>query len=428
MKYLEMNVFDAAMARIDRVLDEFDNVFVSFSGGKDSAVLAQLTLLALARRGEDRQLGLMHLDYEAQYTVTTEFVTQTYARLAGQITPYWCCVPFMVTTCTSMHQSYWRPWEDEKRDIWVRPMPEGALTRADFDFYRPEMWDYDFQTQFARWLHEQVGARRTCALIGIRAQESLHRWRTIASDRNINKYRDWKWTTRVYDNVYNAYPIYDWQTEDIWTANARYGWPYNRIYDLMHMAGVPLGRQRVASPFLSASQDALKLYRAIDPDVWGRMVSRVNGVNFTAIYGGTKAMGWRRIEKPPHFTWQEYMNFLLDTLPPETARNYRDKLATSIKFWQTRGGVLSEQAIADLRRAGVKFEVGDPTNYKTDKLPVRMDYIDDIDSNDFPLIPTFKRMCACILNNDQQCKYMGFARTKQEQQRRNAALEKYSRL
>jgi predicted phosphoadenosine phosphosulfate sulfurtransferase len=310
----------------------------------------------------------------------------------------------------------------------VRTLPDQALGAGHFDFFRPDMWDYDFQEEFSSWQHRATGARKTCVLVGIRAQESLNRWRTIASDRNINKYKGKAWTTKIDSGIYNAYPIYDWETEDIWTANARFAFPYNHIYDLMYMAGVPLHRQRVASPFLSAAQDALKLYRAIDPDVWGRMVSRVNGVNFTAIYGGTKAMGWKRIEKPPHFTWREYMDFLLGTLPAETAANYQDKLATSIKFWRQRGGVLSERAIIDLRMAGVEFEVGEATNYKTDKLPVRMDYIDDIDSDDFPLIPTYKRMCVCILKNDHLCKYMGFTLTKCEQTRRKAAIEKYSKL
>ena len=43
-----------------------------------------------------------------------------------------------------------------------------------------------------------------------------------------------------------------------------------------------------------------------------------------------------------------------------------------------------------------------------------MDYLDDIDIAEFKEIPTYKRMCICILKNDHVCKYMGFALTKKK--------------
>lgn len=98
--------------------------------------------------------------------------------------------------------------------------------------------------------------------------------------------------------VYNAYPIYDWKTTDVWIANGKFCWPYNPIYDLYYRAGVPLEKQRVASPFISEAQSSLKLYRAIDPEMWGKMINRINGVNFTAIYGGTTAVGWHKMVLP----------------------------------------------------------------------------------------------------------------------------------
>ncbi len=101
------------------------------------------------------------------------------------------------------------------------------------------MSDYAFQEKFSLWYHRRTGAERTCVLIGIRADESLDRWRTIVSDRNVNKFEGQPWTTKAFDNVYTAYPIYDWHVDDIWTANAKFGWRYNKLYDLMHFAGLP---------------------------------------------------------------------------------------------------------------------------------------------------------------------------------------------
>ena len=36
--YLDENVYDAAIERIEYLFDEFDEVIVSFSGGKDSTI------------------------------------------------------------------------------------------------------------------------------------------------------------------------------------------------------------------------------------------------------------------------------------------------------------------------------------------------------------------------------------------------------
>jgi predicted phosphoadenosine phosphosulfate sulfurtransferase len=426
--YKNENVFDETQRRLAYIFSEFDNVYVSFSGGKDSGVMMNLALDYIRTHNLPHKLGLFHIDYEAQYTATTEYVDATYAELGDSIENLRCCVPLKCPTCTSMHETYWRPWDADKKELWVRPLPLHHLGAEQFDFITPEMSDYDFQERFSLWYHQKMEAKRTCVLVGIRADESLDRYRTIASERNINKFQGVPWTTKMFDNVYNAYPLYDWRVEDIWIANARSGWRYNKLYDLFFYAGVPLHEMRVASPFHSAAKGSLSLYRAVDPHVWGKMVSRVNGVNFTAIYGDTTAMGWKRIEKPSHFTWKEYAIFLLDTLPPETANNFRTKLATSIKFWREKGGVLSEDAMNDLRQAGIQFEVGGKTNYKTSKLPVRMEYADDVDSNDFQSIPTWKRFCVCILKNDHVGKYMGFSLTKTEMEKRQSAMRKYMDL
>lgn len=422
---LEIDVFEAAMQRLDIIFNQFDNVYVSFSGGKDSGVLLNLCLMYIATRAPHRRIGVFHIDYEAQYSATTEYVDRVYDSLGDSVDNLRCCVPLKCPTCTSMYETYWRPWDPEKRDIWVRDLPVKCLGSSEFDFLTPEMSDYEFQERIALWWHQKQKAKRTCVLVGIRADESMDRWRTIVSDRNINKFDRHPWTTKVFDDVFNAYPIYDWTTADIWTANAKFGWDYNKLYDLFHYAGLPISAMRVASPFHNAAKASLKLYRVIDPLVWGKMVSRVNGVNFTAIYGDTVAMGWQRIQKPAHFTWQQYAMFLLDTLPEETAASFRTKLATSIKFWRERGGVLGEQAQNDLRAAGINFSLGTGTNYKTDKLPVQMEYVDEIDSKDFKLIPTWKRLCVTILKNDHVGKYMGFSQTKAEMEKRKAALEKY---
>lgn len=420
-----MNVYEKTQERLKKVFGEFDNVYVSYSGGKDSGVLLNLCIDYIREYLPTRKLGVFHLDYEAQYTFTTNYVNETLAENADILEVYRCCVPFKVTTCTSMHETYWRPWDESKKDIWVSELPKKCYTAKDFDFYREDMWDYEFQELFSDWIHKKTGAKNTCCLVGIRTQESLNRWRAIHSDRNTRKYKSIEWTKEMYSDVYNGYPIFDWTTEDIWVANARFGWTYNKLYDVYYQAGLTIDKMRVASPFLSTAQDSLKLYRIIEPNTWGKLVGRVNGVNFTGIYGGTTAMGWREITLPKGHTWKSYMEFLLSTMPEVTANNYKKKLDTSIKFWRERGGVLSIELIAELKELGIPITVKDDTNYRTSKKPVCMEYLDDIDITDFKEIPTFKRMCICIMKNDHLCKYMGFSLTKSENELRSAAEEKY---
>lgn len=425
--YINTDVYHATRKRLGYIFKHFDNVIVAFSGGKDSGVMLNLALQYIEDHNLPHKLGLFHIDYEAQYTATTDYVDKTYRDLGDRIENLRCCVPLRCLTCTSMHENHWRPWDPDKRDIWVRELPERHLGADAFDFLTREMSDYQFQEKLGVWHHKKTKAKKTCILIGIRADESLDRWRTIVSDRNINKYRGKPWTTKMSNNVYNAYPLYDWHVEDIWTANARFGWPYNDLYNLFYYAGVPLHAQRVASPFHDAAKSSLKLYRAIDPNVWGKMVSRVNGVNFTAIYGGTKAMGWKGIIKPEHLTWKEYMEFLLETLPLETANNYRAKLEVSKKSWVKGGGVDAE-TIRELEAEGAPMRrTGRTTNHgRGDKELIQFDdYVDDTTVKDFRRIPSYKRMCVCIMKNDHVCKYMGFGLTKHEMARRKAAIEKY---
>lgn len=422
-----MNVYEALIKRLDFIFAEFDKVVVSFSGGKDSGVLLSIAMDYARRADNLDRLAVYHMDYEAQYKMTTEYVDRVFDSLPQEVEGFRVCLPVKAQCSTSMFQAYWQPWKMSDKDIWCREMPTKHVINEsnypwDFDY---EISDYDFNIKFGKAVFPD---KKICFLVGIRTQESLNRWRTMNRRIAVNEYKGQRYTTAITDRLVNAYPLFDWSVEDIWTANARFGYDYNKVYDLMYLAGVPLSKMRVASPFNDCAQDALKLYKVLEPDTWGLLVGRVNGVNFTGLYGGTTAMGWKKITKPPHFTWKQYMFFLLDTLPEETKNNYLYKLGVSVKFWRERGGCLSDETIEELRAAGVNIEVEDHTNYNTSKKPVKMDYLDDIDIKAFKEIPTYKRMCICIIKNDHLCKYMGFSLTKDEMKRRKAIQEKYKDL
>lgn len=264
------NVYELAQERLDVIFREFDTICVSFSGGKDSGVLLNLCIDYIRRNRLNRKLCVFHMDYEIQYSMTIDYVDRVLEANKDILEVYRVCVPFRVTTCTSMYQSYWRPWQEDLEDIWVRKMPKGCLTKETFPFYTPEMWDYEFQMHFAKWLHEKKDGVRACFLIGIRTQESFNRWRSIHLNRKYQMYHNYRWTSKIGNDIFNAYPIYDWKTTDIWTANGKFGFDYNHLYDLYYKAGVNIERQRVASPFLCEAQGEPEAVSCHRPEYLGK--------------------------------------------------------------------------------------------------------------------------------------------------------------
>lgn len=428
-EYLDINVYEAAQQRMKYIFDSFDNVMVALSGGKDSSVAFNLAYEYAKEHDQLDKLGYYFLDYEAQYKMTIDYVQWVFDAYKD-LRCYWICLPNSVPSATSMQTGLWVPWEKAKKDIWVRQMPQADYVINEDNVpwdYKPGTEDYTAQEDFTKWFSSTHG--KTAVIIAIRADESMNRYRMIKSQHKKNAYGGKEWLVSKNDLTVNAYPLYDWTVDDIWTANGKRGWKYNHLYDLYYQAGMPVNQMRVASPFLSEGLGTLKYYQAIEPDTWAKMIGRVNGVSFAGIYGGTTLMGWKSIKLPKGYTWKKYLKFLLSTLPEQTRKDYQKIFKTSIEFWDKRGGVLDDETIQELKDAGIPLEVKGRTNYRTSKKAVAFhEYPDDAPVKKFRTVPSYKRMCITIMKNDHTAKYMGFARTKEQQEKRRKAMEKYGNL
>ena len=431
-KYLEKNVYEALQDRLKFIFDNFDNIYVSFSGGKDSGLLLNMVLSYKRRNKIAKKIGVFHQDFEAQYQTTTDFVSRMFENNLRDIEPYWVCLPMGSRCAVSNYQMYWYPWDPDKEELWVRPMPKMPyiinMDNNPFDFYRYKMVQEDLYAEFGEWYSRQKKGKTIC-LLGIRADESLNRYRAYANDRKTIMQGN-QWTTKMGENWWNAYPIYDWTAKDVWIANGKFDYDYNRIYDLFWKAGLSISQMRVASPYHESAKESLNLYRVLEPATWVRVVSRVQGANFGAIYGSSHALGARKIELPPGHTWRSYVKFLLATLPEAMRRNYIEKFKTSIRFWWKKGGVVDEEAIKELEACNYPIRHNGKSNYKSNKEKIAFlgtpDHTDDIKSTID--IPSWKRMAVCILKNDHLCKYMGFSQTQKQNQRQKELMEKYKKL
>ena len=393
---LPFDVLAAAQQRIEWAFDTFPRISCSFSAGKDSGVMSHMVLTEARKRG--RKVALFFLDWEAQFTHTIDFARAVFAEYADCIEPYWCAVPIKTWNACSAHEPEWQSWDKDKRNLWVRePEPNTITDGSVFPFWYDGIMFEEFIPAWAKWYGQ---GERTACFVGIRAQESLNRFRTLArADKPTFDGRPY--TTNVVDDVWNVYPIYDWQTEDIWTFHGKTGKNYNKLYDRMHQAGMTLHSMRICEPFGEESRKGMWLYQVIEPAAWAKLVLRAAGANTGKLYANVRGsmMGNHTIELPDGHTWQSFAISILDSTPPKTREHYKHKIAYYIQWYKVRG-----------------YPDGLPDG---EEVPIKLE--------NARKVPSWRRVCKTLLKNDYWCKYLDFSPTKTAAYARYEALMKKRR-
>lgn len=387
--YIDKSVLSASEERISKIFDSFEKCYISFSGGKDSTVMTHLVMKEAIKRGV--KVGLLIIDLEAQYRHTIDHIREIVEEYNDHIELHWFCGELLLRNAVSDFQPKWTCWDESKKDIWVRNKPKEESDLSQYDFYIPEMEFEEFMVLFGKWY---AGDKLTAGFIGIRSDESLHRYKAIVSEKKGMTYDNHKWTTKICKNVFNVYPIYDWRTEDIWIFHSKNkNLSHNKIYDMMTMAGVKLSNQRLCQPFGDDQKRGLWLYHILENDTWYKLLNRVSGVNSGSLYikeiGNIN--GYNDVTKPCNHTWESYTNYLLKSLPSKIQVHYRERFLKFIIGWKKRGyDSIPDEAPHDLE---VKCWA-----------------------------PSWKRMTRCILRNDYYCKGLGQTQPKSE------AYEKYKSI
>jgi predicted phosphoadenosine phosphosulfate sulfurtransferase len=391
-KKLSMNVLEAAQQRVSWTFDNFSRVYVSFSGGKDSTVMLHLVAADAIKRG--RKFGLLFIDLEGQYKLTIDHIARCFEMYAACIDPYWVCLPIHLRNAVSVYETHWLCWDRAKHEAWIRNPPEQAICdEKHFPFFHSGMEFEEFVPQFGSWYSR--GEPCAC-FVGIRCDESLNRFRTIASPSK-ETFGGMRYTTKVCENVFNVYPIYDWRTDDLWAWHGKnIKMPYNALYDLMHKAGLTIHQMRICQPYGDDQRRGLWLFHLIEPETWARVVARVNGANSGALYvqESGNITGYRRVSKPAGHTWRSFADLLVNSMPPRTKEHYENKIAVFRQWWSKRG-------------------YPDPPG-----IPDEADYALEAKKK----VPSWRRIVKSLLRNDYWCKGLSFT------QHRSEAYEKYLQL
>ena len=405
-KYLEKNVLEAALERLEIILSNFENVYFSVSGGKDSSVMIQLA--NMVGKKLNKKFDVLYIDLEAQYTHTINHIEEL--KKLPQIRDFYhIALPMALRNAISVLQPKWICWEEESKDLWVRDLPKDSINinNCPFPWFKKGEEFEEFIIQFADWYQKKYNTTVACG-VGIRTDESLNRFRTIAFQDKKLTYKSYNWTTKIkmgekHIDVYNFYPIYDWKAEDIWGAVSQLDLKFNYIYELMYKNGVSIFEQRLCQPFGDDQKNGLNQFKALEYETWSKVLNRVNGVNFGNIYCKTTALGNIKSCKPKFMSWQEYTVFLLESI-----------------------GIYNEDLMKHYYKKIKKFMIWYQNKYGT-KLEDIPDTADAKLENQKKAI-SWRRIARAIEKNDFYLKRLSFAQTKNDDKELQRLIHKWDNL
>lgn len=318
--YTNVNVLIASQNRISKIFDDFENIIISVSGGKDSTVLCYLVMQEAVKR--KRKVGIFYLDEEVVYKNTIEQIEYLMSLYPENTNRFWLQIPFNLTNSTSYQDSQLKAWNNKDKPNWMRKRSNNNIIRKPWS-HKDKIADknkgFGFYDVFKNF---ELSFENTAFFVGLRADESLNRYRTMVKNPG---YKDVFWSTKKANNNYTFYPIYDWSFSDIWKYIGDNNLKYHKYYDFAFKKGVFLSQMRVSSLTHEKSFHSIKELPEFEFDTYEKLLKRIKGISFAQETAKDSKMF--KVQKlPKNFkSWKEYKNFLLDTFPEKEKKYIFEK-------------------------------------------------------------------------------------------------------
>ena len=271
-----IDVVQAAEIRIRNVFKNGLPVFMSFSGGKDSLCLANVTL-ELIQKGEidPRQLTVQFIDEEAIFPCIEE-MTKTWRRkfLMVGASFTWYCMQYRHFNCFNAleNDESFICWDSTKSDRWVRQPPSFAVRN---DPHLRERLD-----TYQSFLDKKCAGGMT--MVGVRTAESLQRLQNIAK---VPHQRKGTLGRR------KIYPIYDWKDSDVWLYLMEHHVDIPDIYLYMWQAGASRRQMRVSQFFSVDTARSLVKMNEYYPHLLDSIMRREPNAYLAALYWDSEMFG-----------------------------------------------------------------------------------------------------------------------------------------
>jgi len=300
------DVLIAAKKRISFLFDNYDNISLSFSGGKDSTALFHL--LNEEAKMRNRKFILYFQDQEAEYNATIDLVE--WAMQQPNVIPLWYQVPIFMTNAASHQQLFLWAWGEN--ETWVRQKNNLAIHSIEGKY--PKRF-HKFNLWVGQNLRKLPG--KSISIIGLRAEESPDR-RFVMFGEDSELF----WLRRK-NEPHKAYPIIDWRYSDVWKYLIEGGFKYNKIYDKMYMLGHNIRTMRVSNLVHEKAFRCLTDLQELEPETYEKLEARLHGVHTAAIYGKENLI-YSIKSLPDNFkTWKEYKDFLLESIHPDLKKLFQ---------------------------------------------------------------------------------------------------------
>lgn len=310
----KLDVLAAARQRVSFIFDNFEDIKVSISGGKDSTVLAHLMLMEAKRR--NRKIGMFFLDEEVVYQSTIDQVSWLMEDVApDNVVPLWLQIEFDLTNSTSYAENHLVAWEAGKHDLWMRPKKSYAIKFAPWDRETQIIHDKNIGLNYYAVIDnfERCYAGSAFA-VGLRGVEHPNRWRAVSKNPVPINGHSVYWATPRFNNT-SLYPIYDWNTHDVWKYIYDNKLRYSKIYDFQWRKGIPVNEMRTSSLIHEKSFKAITELPEFEPKTYNRLLKRIKGISFAQETAKSAKM-FRVRALPKNFrSWRVYRDFLLETYP-----------------------------------------------------------------------------------------------------------------
>lgn len=270
-----IDVVEAAKLRVLEAFSFGKMVQLTFSGGKDSIVLADIVYnLLMDGKISKEQLCVIFIDEEAMYDSVIDIVKKwrTKFMLAG-VQFDWFCIPVKHYNClnTMTDEETFICWDPRKKDVWVREMPSFAIT--DDPFLIP------FKDNYQSFLERRDAAYKRISMRGIRVSESIQRQSYIAK--------------RADDGSKVSLPIYDMTDQDVWLYILKYNLEIPDVYENLYRVGRPINRLRISQFFSIDTAVALVSLEETYPGLMERVIKREPNAYLCSLYWDTEMFGKR---------------------------------------------------------------------------------------------------------------------------------------